>query len=150
MPAVGEPRHVAVLDSNVLISAFAFPGGTPYRILRAVVRGDTIKATISPHILREIERTLRDKLRVAERSVGDALDLLHEHCLVIDPPPSVSIPTLSAADNRVLDCAVAGEALHLVTGDRGIQRLGEYRGIAIVSPAEFVDILRLIEGETGY
>lgn len=50
----GEARNRlrAVLDSNVLISGFAFPGGVPYQVLQALLRGE-ILVVISPFILAE-------------------------------------------------------------------------------------------------
>jgi predicted nucleic acid-binding protein len=46
-------------------------------------------------------------------------------------------------DEMFLECAVAGEAHFLVTGDkRHLQSLVEVRGVRIVSPAVFLEILR--------
>jgi len=43
------------------------------------------------------------------------------------------------SDNRFLECAVAGRADLIVTGDRKhLLPLGAFRGIPIVSPAEFI------------
>jgi len=43
-----------------------------------------------------------------------------------------------------LECASAGRAGHVVTGDKDLRSLGTYRGIAIVTGGEF---LELLEGE---
>ena len=46
-------------------------------------------------------------------------------------------------DDKVLECAVVANATHIVSGDRKhLLPLGSYRGIRVVSPAEF---LRTIE-----
>jgi putative PIN family toxin of toxin-antitoxin system len=130
-----------VLDSNVLVSAFAFPGGTPYQLVQLLLRNEIVVAT-SPHTLSEVQAVLRGKLGVGDRTVQDALDLLREHCLLVDPAVEAAVSGISPDDNRVLDCAVVGEVQYLVTGDRGILRLGEFEGIEIVSPAEFLGIAR--------
>ena len=44
-------------------------------------------------------------------------------------------------DDKFLACAVEGEADYVVTGDKGLLSLGEYRDIPIVSPATFVRAL---------
>ena len=42
-------------------------------------------------------------------------------------------------DDKVLECALAGDATDLVTGDRKhLRPMGEYQGIRIVTPAEFL------------
>ena len=41
-------------------------------------------------------------------------------------------------DDLILATAVAADADFLVTGDKGLLALGEFRGIPIVSPREFL------------
>ena len=51
----------------------------------------------------------------------------------------LAVITAKESDNRILECAVAGQAAFIVTGDRKhLLPLGEYSGIRIVSPADFV------------
>jgi uncharacterized protein len=139
----GEVRNRprVVLDCNVLISGFAFPGGVPYQILQAVLRGE-ILVVISPFILTEVEHNLRDKLRVREDTIKEAIDFLQGHCVVIDPPKEAVLAELTPADNRILDCAVQGRVQYLVTGDKGIQQLREFQGIKIVNPVEFLALIQ--------
>jgi uncharacterized protein len=61
---------------------------------------------------------------------------------------AVSIPgTLRAVsadpdDDKVLECAEVGGATHIVTGDRRhLLPLGVFKGIAIVTPADFLAIV---------
>ena len=45
-------------------------------------------------------------------------------------------------DDKILECAVAGGASHVVTGDlRHLIPLGAYQGISIVTPANFVALV---------
>ena len=41
-------------------------------------------------------------------------------------------------DNRVLECAVAGRAKVIVTGDRALLALGEFRGVRVVSLRDYL------------
>jgi predicted nucleic acid-binding protein len=45
------------------------------------------------------------------------------------------------ADNRILECAVAGNADFIVSGDRHLLSLKEFRDIPIVRAAEFLSRL---------
>jgi putative PIN family toxin of toxin-antitoxin system len=47
-----------VLDTNVLVSALAFPGSKPDQVL-ALVRRNTLQLFVSPFILSELDRVLR-------------------------------------------------------------------------------------------
>jgi predicted nucleic acid-binding protein len=44
-----------------------------------------------------------------------------------------------APDNRILECAVAGGAGLIVTGDRALLALGEYAGARIVTLAAYLE-----------
>lgn len=46
-------------------------------------------------------------------------------------------------DNKVLECAAAGGADYIVSGDRHLLDLKEYRGIVILPPAGFLTLLEL-------
>ena len=42
-------------------------------------------------------------------------------------------------DDTFLECAVAGRAGYLVTGDRDLRELGSFRGITILTAGEFLE-----------
>jgi putative PIN family toxin of toxin-antitoxin system len=44
-------------------------------------------------------------------------------------------------DDKVLETAVAGQADIILTGDRDLLVLGEYKGIRILSPRQFVELM---------
>jgi predicted nucleic acid-binding protein len=46
------------------------------------------------------------------------------------------------ADNRYLECAVAGEAKFIVIGDIHLLELQEYQGIIVLPPAGFLELLQ--------
>ena len=60
---------------------------------------------------------------------------------VVAPPPSLNIIKDDPADNRVLECAVAGKASYIVTGDAHLLQLKEYQRIVILNPAGLLLLL---------
>lgn len=92
----------------------------------------------SVFIIEEVSRIWREKFGWQDSRIEDAVHLLRTYGTVIDPPRQSSEARLSADDNRVLDCAIDGAVEYLVTGDRGIRSLGQFQGISIVNPAEFL------------
>ena len=46
-------------------------------------------------------------------------------------------------DDKFPECAVAGRAEYLVTGDRDLRELGSYRGITILTVGEFLERMNL-------
>ena len=47
-----------------------------------------------------------------------------------------------APDNRILECALAGEADFIISGDHHLSDLKDYQGITIVNPATFLAIFQ--------
>lgn len=44
-------------------------------------------------------------------------------------------------DDRVLECALAGKADYVVSGDRHLLKLGSYESILIVTARQFMDLV---------
>ncbi|HEX8228447.1 MAG TPA: putative toxin-antitoxin system toxin component, PIN family, partial [Chloroflexia bacterium] len=62
--------------------------------------------------------------------------------------PTVPIDAIASDpdDNKFLECAVAGGADYIVSGDKHLLSLGEYEGIRILSPADFLRVLEQGQG----
>ncbi len=52
-----------------------------------------------------------------------------------------------AEDDLILATAISARVEYLVTGDKKLQELRSYQGVAIVSPREFLDILESQAGD---
>ncbi|MBI3246295.1 MAG: putative toxin-antitoxin system toxin component, PIN family [Deltaproteobacteria bacterium] len=130
-----------VLDTNVLISALAFPNSKPDRILSCVRRGE-IELCTSTFILAELERILREKFGFSARETTVRVRLIRALARLVEPTERVSVVTAKDDDNRIVECALAAQADYLVTGDKKhLLPLKTYLSIEIVSPAQFLDLL---------
>ncbi len=130
-----------VLDTNVLVSALAFPGNKPDQILYRIRRGET-EHFISPFILSELDRVLREKFRFPKKEADVRVNAIRAIAHVITPTERITVVTANDDDNRVLECVAPAQAEFLVTGDKEhLLSLGSYRGTKIVTPAQFLDLL---------
>jgi putative PIN family toxin of toxin-antitoxin system len=128
-----------VLDTNVLLSALAFPGGKPDQI-RLRVRHGEIELFLSDFILAELERILRDTFRFTPRQTADRVTAIRRMATLVVPKERIALVAAKDDDNRILECAVAAHADYLVTGDK--EHLLPLRSIGatqIVSPAAFLE-----------
>ncbi len=130
-----------VLDTNVLISALAFPGSKPDQILGRVRRRE-LQLILSPFILDETQRILVRKLGLALAAATALIRDLTNLADVVHPTKQLHLITAQDDDNRILECAVEGKADILVTGDRAhllpLQSVGKTR---ILSPADFLGLI---------
>jgi putative PIN family toxin of toxin-antitoxin system len=131
-----------VFDTNILISALLFPGGTPDQVFK-LCRRKIIQAYISDFILDEFERVLKIKFSLPSPESIKYVRLVCQHCQIIEPKARVDAVKIHDADNRILECAVSSNADYLVTGNKKhLLPLGEYQNIKIVSAAAFLEAMR--------
>lgn len=127
-----------VFDTNILVAALVFPGGRgDEALLRIVEERDEL--LLSKPILDELLGVLARKFarngeelaRVAVflGALGTRVKPLRRLRVLADEP-----------DNRILECALAGGAGAIVTGDRALLALREYRGVRIVSLRTYLEI----------
>ena len=128
------------LDTNVLISATLFDG-KPEKILRLIEENKLI-LVISPAILVETTRVLVDKFEREEDEVMRFIRLLYDLGKMIKP--KIKLRKIRyTPDNRILECAIEGEADYIVTGDKKhLLSLKEFKNIPIVTPDKFLEILK--------
>ncbi len=130
-----------VLDTNVLISALAFPGSKPDQLLSRIRRGE-IELFISPFILSELDRVLREKFHLSKKEAETRVRAIRTMAHLVQPAERISVVTAKDDDNRILECALAAHADFLVTGDKAhLLPLGSHGKTRIITPAELLELL---------
>ena len=106
-----------VLDSNIYISALLFAG----KSLRAVQLAEEHKYSllISDPIQVEVERVLAGKFAYSQAKIAASCKRIWNIAERIVPTICIDL-CRDPTDNRVLECAVAGDAHYIVTGDRDL------------------------------
>ena len=129
-----------VFDTNVYFSAFTHPLGPPFRIWEQAVKG-AFTLLVSPAILRELAHVLRDILHFEEADIVARLKLVAKVAEIVSPTISLRVIADDPTDDRILECAVAGGAGLIVSGDRHLRKLKSFRNIGIVQPSDFLRTL---------
>jgi putative PIN family toxin of toxin-antitoxin system len=131
------------LDTNVLVSAIATRG----------VCADIIHIVVAEHELlvgetvrKELRRVLRDKLRLPANLITEFDDFLRAQGTVIPKAEPVAMKLRDATDVAIVSEALAGGADTLVSGDRDLLEIPLPRGLKIVNPRGFWDLLRSQHG----
>jgi hypothetical protein len=135
-----------VLDANVLVSAVLSPDGTPARILEAW-RAEQFDVVISDAIVEEIDRVLYypkiiRRHRWSEEHMQHFLDDLAHLAVVTPGQLTLAVLANDPPDIRYLACTVEGDAADIASGDEDLLQLGIYQGIRIITPRQFLDLLR--------
>lgn len=128
-----------VLDTNVIVSGLNFPTSHPAQILTMVASGE-VANFISRQILNETKRILADKFFWTDGEVETAEGWLKTFSQSVSPQNHISV-IADDPDNRILECAVAGQADFIISGDHHLTDLKIYQGIKIVAPATFLVLI---------
>jgi len=133
--------HRVVLDTNVLAPAFACPGSVCDQLFQKLVSAQ-VELVVSSFILSELRRVLARKFGVVPEAVDETIELLRNFAIVVEPSEQLKTIANPDADNRILECAIAGDVEYLVTGDtKHLLPLGHVRGIPLITPRQALDQL---------
>ncbi|MDF1543274.1 MAG: putative toxin-antitoxin system toxin component, PIN family [Anaerosomatales bacterium] len=130
-----------VLDTNVLVSGLLSPFGPPGEIVRLVSSG-AVMLCLDARILAEYDEVLvRPRFGFDEDSVAALLDYLDFASETVAAEPlSVRLPDRD--DEPFLEVALACRADCLVTGNLAHFPENARAGVAVLSPAEFIERYR--------
>jgi hypothetical protein len=135
-----------VLDTNVIISGMLIDRGPSAQILDAW-RKRRFTLVTSEAIIAEVRDVLNDaKLRakypaLTRARIGRFINLLRRYSIITPGELALKIIEQDPDDDKVIIAAVEGGAEAIVSGDDDLLNLKAYRGIRIVSPAEFIKVL---------
>jgi putative PIN family toxin of toxin-antitoxin system len=139
-PESGRAMLRAVLDTNLYTSVFLYPQRPMFQILQRAGTGQYQLLT-SPAIIQELGRVMRAYFGVEEKERVRRLKQLAAIADIITPQLTLDVITEDPSDNRILGCAVAGQADLIVSGNRHLLRLKSYQSIPIVQPIDFLRTL---------
>lgn len=125
-----------VFDTNVLVSAVVFPGGRADEALRRIA-DERDQLILSKPILDELLGVLARKFARDAENLAHLAVFLEGLATMVKPTRRLRV-LRDIPDNRVLECAVAGHAAAIVTGDKQLLALGKYRSVRILSLREYL------------
>ena len=127
-----------VVDTNVFVAAL-LSDATPRRVYEAFLAG-TITLLFSQQTLFELVTVLRRpsiSLVVSREEADRLLAVIQRDATIVEVTERVAA-CRDPKDNKWLECALAGRADCLVTGDHDLLVLHPFRGIKILRPTDFL------------
>lgn len=126
-----------VLDTNIFVSSFF--GGNPRAIMDLWKDGKIILC-LSREILDEYIDVLQ---RIGLKKEGEIEELLALfakgfHILFTTKTIKIRVVDKDPDDDKFIECAVTLKAEIIITGNKALRELEEYKGIKIVTPQQFL------------
>ena len=104
-----------------------------------------ITLCLSKDILDEYTEVLQRIGLKDEREIEELLSLFAEgfSILFTTKTPKIKVVQGDHDDDKFIECAVGLKAEVIITGDRAIRDLGEYMGISILTPQQFLKTYKI-------
>lgn len=139
-----KPR--VVIDTNLIVSAFISPVGTPSQLLNMWWEQGRVTLLTSIEFVSEVETVLhrdaiKEKYQLGEERIHEFLTDLRQATESVTPLPSLPLHSRDPKDDKLLSLALGGDADYLITGDTDLLVLdGEpvLENLRIVSASEFL------------
>ncbi|MDR3751707.1 MAG: putative toxin-antitoxin system toxin component, PIN family [Terracidiphilus sp.] len=133
-------RQRIVVDTNVYVSRLIRAQSTPGRAVgRAWSEAITLVSTATLEELRRVLRHPKLARYIQPGKIDPYLVQIAEISLHISNPPSIRA-CRDPRDDKFLEVAVHGRADGIVTGNRDLLELAPFRGIAILTPAAYLEL----------
>ena len=94
----------------------------------------------SPALLDELDEKLRLKFGLSPNDADLVRARLQSSAVVVKPAVILEVIKDDPDDNRAIECALAGEANYIVSGDRHLLQLSSYEGIPILTVRQFMGV----------
>lgn len=138
-----------VLDTNQLVSALLNPEGPAFEILKeAGLKGEQkYELVISDEIISELRRVLSypriQKLhRWSEEKIGIFITLIKEIAHIDESHSREKIVPDDPDDDKFFHLAIKTDAQYIVSRDRHLLNMKEFRGIKVMKPEVFLSALK--------
>ena len=126
-----------VIDTNNLISALGWEGKSR-ELLRKVIDKE-FELIISLKQLAELKRVMDyPKFSFSEEQKTRFLTILFEAADIIDTKIKLDVVKEDSDDNMLIECAVEANADYIISGDKHLKKLKEFRNIKIMAVSEFL------------
>ncbi len=127
-----------ILDTNVFISGIFWEGNFCSQIIDKW-KNREFELVSSIEILNEFVGTVRNfKIQMSEDMIEEWKNLIIENSIIVEPTIKLNIIKDDPDDNKFLEAGIVGNVNLIISQDKHLLKLKEYRRIKIVSPELFL------------
>ena len=123
------------VDTNFLISATQWDYSVAHKLLKKLIISDAEIFT-TQDILDETSEVLERDFEYSKNEANNIIKKILFFAKLIEPKQKINVIKDDPDDNKVIECAVESFSDYIITYDRHLLKLKEYKGIKIVKPEE--------------
>ncbi len=126
-----------VFDTNIFVSALVIPGSQGEKAVSRIIEGADV-LLLSKEILDELLSILSIKFSRDKEEISRVAVILSEMAEWVEPSEKIKVLS-DEPDNRILECAISGNADVIVAGDKELLRLRGYEKTKIISLKQYLE-----------
>ena len=128
----------AIIDTNVWISGLVF-GGNPEKVIRQFVDGHFF-VVMAEELISELRRKITQRFPLFISNLALLEASIREEAIFVKLGTLHVAVSRDVDDNKFIEAAVIGGAENIISGDKDLLGLKQYKNIKIIKPAEFLDL----------
>jgi len=130
------------MDTNVFLSGIFWKGNFSSQIID-LWRNRNVDLISSISIIDELTKNLKSfKIKMDDDIVQEWENMVLENSLLVEPEEEINIVKEDVTDNKFVEAAVTGKADYIITQDNHLLKIKEFRGIKILTPKEFLEVVK--------
>ena len=124
------------VDTNFLISATQWDYSVAHKLLKKLILSDAEIFT-TQDILDETAEVLERDFEYNKNEVKNIIGKILLFAKQIKPKQKIDVIKDDPDDNKIIACAIESSSEYVITYDKHLLKLKEYKGIKIITPEEF-------------
>ena len=122
-------------DTNVLLSATLWDGSVAQKLLFDLIR-QGVKIYSTTEILSEYQEILKRDFDFTDAEVSEIMEKVFAFVTLVSPQTKIKAVKNDPDDDVIIECAFESESKYIITYDKHLLNLKEFRGIRIIKPEE--------------
>ena len=127
------------LDTNFLISATQWDNSVAFKLLKRLLEAN-IKIFTTKDILDEFSEVLQRDFKYNKEETTNILEEILVFVNIIETQERIKIVKDDPDDDKIIECALASNSDYLITYDRHLLKIKEYKSIKIITPEEMLKL----------
>ncbi|MEK6828020.1 MAG: putative toxin-antitoxin system toxin component, PIN family [Nanoarchaeota archaeon] len=128
------------VDTNFIISATQWDYSVAHKLLKKMILSDAEIFT-TQDILNETAEVLERDFGYNKVEVKNIIEKILLFSKLIETKQKVDVIKDDPDDNKVIGCAIESSSDYIITYDKHLLKLKEYKGIKIMKPEEILKII---------
>ena len=125
------------VDTNFLISATQWDYSVAHKLLKKFILSDA-KIFTTQDILDETAEVLERDFKYGKSEAKNIIEKILLFADLIEPKQKIDIIKDDPDDNKIIECAIESSSDYIITYDKHLLKLKEYKRIKIVKPEELL------------